>query len=92
MKYEILLFDADETLFDFKKSEKEALKNAMRELGLDYDENYHLKIYHDINTIIWKEFEYGDITQDKLKVERFKRFSDKINIKFDEVAFALKPI
>ena len=88
MKYEILLFDADETLFDFKKSEKEALKNAMRELGLDYDENYHLKIYHDINTAIWKEFEDGRITQDKLQVERFKRFSDKINIKFDEVAFA----
>lgn len=25
MKYEVILFDADETLFDFKKSEREKL-------------------------------------------------------------------
>ena len=29
MKYEIIIFDADETLFDYKKSEKDAFKNTM---------------------------------------------------------------
>ena len=28
MKYKVILFDADETLFDFKKAEKEAFKNS----------------------------------------------------------------
>ncbi len=44
MNYEVIIFDADETLFDFKKSERYALKNTMIEFGIDYDENYHLKI------------------------------------------------
>jgi len=49
MNYEVIIFDADETLFDFKKSERYALKNTMIEFGIDYDENYHLKVYKDIN-------------------------------------------
>ena len=88
MKYEIIIFDADETLFDFKKSESDAFKNTMLEFDIDYDENYHLKIYQEINTAIWKEFEDGLITQAKLKTERFKRLSDKLNAGFDEAEFA----
>jgi 2-haloacid dehalogenase len=88
MKYEVIIFDADDTLFDFKKSEREAFKNAMVEFDIEYDENHHLKIYQDINTAIWKEFEQGLITQEKLKVERFKRLSDKLNAGFDENKFA----
>lgn len=88
MKYEIIIFDADETLFDFKKSEKYAFEHAMLEFNIAYDEGYHLKIYKEINDAIWKDFENGLITQEKLKVERFKRLSDKLNIKFDAVEFA----
>ena len=88
MKYEIIIFDADETLFDFKKSEKDALKNTMLAFNIEYDENHHLKVYKDINTVIWKELEDGLITQKKLNVERFKRLSNKLNAEFDEVEFA----
>ena len=88
MKYEIIIFDADETLFDFKKSERDAFKNAMLEFDIEYDENHHLKIYQGINTSIWKEFEQGLITQEKLKVERFKRLSDTLKAGFDEEQFA----
>ena len=88
MKYKVILFDADETLFDFKKSEREAFKNTMLEFNIDYDENYHLKIYQDINTAIWREFEQGHITQEDLKVERFKRLSSRLNITFDPALFA----
>lgn len=88
MKYDIIIFDADETLFDFKKSERDAFKNTMLEFNINYDENYHLKIYKDINTAIWKELEDGLITQKKLKVERFKRLSNALNAGFDEVEFS----
>ncbi|MGE5630684.1 MAG: YjjG family noncanonical pyrimidine nucleotidase [Caulobacteraceae bacterium] len=88
MKYEIIMFDADDTLFDFKKSEKYAFENTMLEFDMEYDENYHLKVYHGINTAIWKEFEKGLITQEKLKIERFKRLSDSLNAGFDEFEFA----
>lgn len=88
MKYEIIIFDADETLFDFNKSERTAFKNAMLDFKIEYDENHHLKIYHEINKAIWKEFEEGLISQEKLKVERFRRLSEKLDAVFDEVEFA----
>ncbi|MDZ4907446.1 noncanonical pyrimidine nucleotidase, YjjG family, partial [Clostridium perfringens] len=37
MKYEIIIFDADETLFDFRKSEKYAFENTMLEFNMEYD-------------------------------------------------------
>lgn len=43
MKYEVILFDADETLFDFKKSEREAFRKAMIDIGIEYDEIIILK-------------------------------------------------
>ena len=88
MKYKVILFDADETLFDFKKSEKEAFKNTMIEFGFDYDENYHFSIYKEINTVIWKELEENLITHAELKIERFKRLKDKLGVNFDENEFA----
>lgn len=88
MKYEIILFDADETLYDFKKSEREAFKNTMLKFNINYDENYHLKIYKEINSALWKEFEQGLVTQEVLKIERFKRLSKALKIRFDENEFA----
>lgn len=88
MKYEIILFDADETLFDFKKSEREAFKNTIIEFDIEYDESHHLKIYQEINTVIWRELEQGLITQKELKVERFKRLSDRLNANFDAIEFS----
>ncbi|MDT8715968.1 noncanonical pyrimidine nucleotidase, YjjG family [Clostridium sp. 19966] len=88
MKYEVILFDADETLFDFEKSEKHALKNTMIDFNIDYNENYHLSIYKTINSAIWKELENGLIEQKDLNVERFRRLSKALEEKFDGNEFA----
>ncbi|WP_160684785.1 YjjG family noncanonical pyrimidine nucleotidase [Clostridium sp. C2-6-12] len=88
MKYKIIIFDADDTLFDFKKSEREAFKITMEEFNLKYDENYHFKIYKEINTTLWKDFELGIIPQEKINDVRFKIFSEALNIKFDTDKFA----
>lgn len=88
MKYKIIIFDADDTLFDFKKSEREAFKDTMEEFNLDYDENYHFKVYKEINTALWKDFELGIIPQEKINEVRFKIFSEALNIKFNTDKFA----
>lgn len=88
MKYKVILFDADETLFDFKKAEKEAFKNTMIDFGVDYNESYHFNTYEEINSAIWKELEQGLITQEELKIERFRRFINKIDMNFDENEFS----
>ena len=63
MKYKVILFDADDTLFDFKKTENYALENLMSSLDTDYDKDYCINIYKEIKTKIWKEFEEGKSPQ-----------------------------
>ncbi|ERJ12230.1 YjjG family noncanonical pyrimidine nucleotidase [Haloplasma contractile] len=87
MKYDIIIFDADETLFDFKKTERVALRDTMLEFNVDYNEAEHLNIYKEINTAIWKELEDGRITQNQLKVERFSRFLGKLNYNIEASIF-----
>ena len=88
MKYQVLLFDADETLFDFKMAENQAFLKALEEYKLDVDKEESFKFYSQINNHIWEEFERGEITADRLRVERFERFSKKIKIDFDAVSFS----
>lgn len=83
MKYKLIIFDADETLFDFRMSEQKALEATMMEFGVAYDEAYHLPIYKEVNHQIWKEFEDGILSQEKLKTERFKRYFDILSVNYD---------
>ncbi|MGL5613700.1 MAG: YjjG family noncanonical pyrimidine nucleotidase, partial [Cetobacterium sp.] len=87
MKYNTLIFDADDTLFDFKASEMEALEKTLIGYEIDYDKEYHLPIYKEINSKIWKELEEGKITQGELKIERFRRYCNRLNYTFDPYDF-----
>ena len=87
MNYKMIIFDADETLFDFTKSEKHAFEKAMVESGISFKEE-HLLIYKEINITIWKEFEKGLITQKELKIDRFRRFLNEIGVSIDTYMFA----
>lgn len=87
MKYKMIIFDADETLFDFTKSEKYAFKKAMEESNLEFKEE-HLITYKEINIEIWQEFEKGFISQKELKIDRFRRFLSLIDKSVDAYLFA----
>ncbi len=78
-KFDLLLFDADGTLYDFEKTEKYALKKTFEDFELPYDEAEFLPVFKRVNLQIWKEFERNEISAEKLKTERFARFFRKIN-------------
>lgn len=88
MKYELIIFDADETLFDFKESEKVALESTMRDFNMEYDESFHLEIYKEINAAVWKELEKGLITQKELNDLRFQRLLERLDVPGNAVEFA----
>jgi putative hydrolase of the HAD superfamily len=89
-KYKLLIFDADETLYDFKKAEEIALSSTLEFFGQKYERDNHLVVYDKINTFIWKEFEKGLITQEKLKFVRFERFLSMIKLDINHVEFSTK--
>lgn len=82
MTYTWLLFDADDTLFDFPKAEANALKWTLAELGLAASPAY-FEIYARCNLFVWKEFERGLVTSTELRTKRFRLFFDEIGIAAD---------
>ncbi len=88
MKYKVILFDADGTLFDFDRAEKFALSESFRHFGASYNEPLHLKIYNDINTQVWSELEEHKISADELKTERFRRYFNEVDLTLDAQAFS----
>lgn len=76
--YRHILFDADDTLFDFKQSEKKAFELTMKNFELSYsDENYQL--YTKINAKMWQMLENKQIGKDELRVKRFTEYLSEIN-------------
>ncbi|MBO5851854.1 MAG: YjjG family noncanonical pyrimidine nucleotidase [Clostridia bacterium] len=73
MSYNILLFDADNTLLDFDYAEHEAFKNANLKFGLPFTEELYAK-YHVINDGWWKRYEKGLYKKEEIVILRFKEY------------------
>lgn len=69
-RYEVILLDADMTLLDFERSEREALRRTLTKWGLPYDQEVQ-RTYSKINSALWDAFARGETDQDALVVERF---------------------
>jgi putative hydrolase of the HAD superfamily len=83
-KYKYLLFDLDNTLFDFEKAEEVSLRRTFEKFGIPHTRE-NIQAYFEVNRGIWQEFEEGKISQDRLRWERFRRFSLKTGVSFDPV-------
>ena len=81
-RYRIVLFDADQTLLDFKRSEPAALTEALAVMGIDADADM-LNKYSEINDAIWKRLERGEITKSDLKTARFAEFCNHYSLSLD---------
>ena len=76
MRYKFLLFDADNTLFDFNASEKYAFSRMLLERGIAETPDM-LPTYSRDNVACWEEFERGEIGKEELLVKRFAIFAEK---------------
>lgn len=73
MRYHTILFDADNTLLDFTRSEHDALCECLNARGLPHDETAIAR-YAAINDGYWKRLERGEVTREALKIGRFADF------------------
>ena len=72
-RYDVLLCDADNTIFDFEQAEKNAFAIACTGAGIEPTAD-NLATYSRINDALWKLLERGGITQRELRVRRFEQF------------------
>ena len=84
--FEIVLVDADDTIFDFKKAEYHAFKKTLNSFGKDCTDE-EVEIYSAINIKHWKDLEKGVIDRETLKVHRFQEWFDYMGFDIDAKAF-----
>lgn len=86
LPYKLLLFDADETLFDFKKALCVSLSKALESFGLECD-NKTIETYDEINEKYWRLYEHGKITREQLRIDRCEEFFKTIGVDCDPKKF-----
>lgn len=73
MKHSLFLFDLDDTLLDFRASEKLSFERVLRELGFAGAVDGLFQQYQIFNMALWRAFEAGTVEKEFLKVERFRQ-------------------
>ncbi len=86
--YELVLIDADDTLFDYKRAELNALSESLKFFGYIGEYEIPAERYHEINTGLWKQLEKGEVTKEFLKVERFKKLFIELNFNYSPAEFS----
>ena len=81
-RYPYLLFDADDTLFDFSAANHNAFARVCAHCGLTYTEALY-KHYESINAPLWQQLNRGEVTKEFLVVERFRRFLAEVGADAD---------
>ena len=82
MQYPYLLFDADDTLFDFPKASARAF-SAMCLANDIPDTPEDRQLYHRINQELWAAFDRGGISKGALTLGRFVQFLQALGLSRD---------
>lgn len=87
MSYDWVFLDADGTLFDYHAAEAAAIEGAFDACGLTFGPAIG-RLYTRINAAVWREYERGEISQEALKAERFRRLFATIGVTADAEVFS----
>ena len=71
MRFDLILFDADGTLWDFERSSGECLRTLMQENGLPATDEVYLE-YRRINDAYWRQYEQGLAKKPDFLLKRFE--------------------
>ena len=82
MKYPYLLFDADDTLFDFQASSSRAFDTMCRMNDIPNTPAVY-QLYHEINAVLWRAFDRGEVSKDYVTHERYIRFLKALELERD---------
>jgi 2-haloacid dehalogenase len=86
MRYAWILFDADATLFDYYKAEESALARVFSQFGAVFQDRY-IDVYRRINGDLWRAFEDGRVSQQRLVVQRFEDLLGSVGVEVDAAEF-----
>ena len=82
MRFQAVLIDIDNTLFDFRESSYCSLVEVFKPFGIDFtrEDFRHYEVYNDR---LWQQFERGEIEQKDIYCERFRLYTAEIGLTAD---------
>ncbi|KXH81814.1 YjjG family noncanonical pyrimidine nucleotidase [Sporosarcina sp. HYO08] len=86
--YEVLLFDADDTLLDYGLAEKRALTNTFEAFGHPTGLKVCESSFKEMSSRLWKKLEQGLISLAELGESRFHRLFEMHHLEIDAKAFS----
>ena len=81
--YDIVLLDADETVYDFRRAERTAMSKTLSAFGIEPTDAV-LACYSEGNLWCWKALERGEITREELKERRFRMLFERLDAHTDD--------
>jgi YjjG family noncanonical pyrimidine nucleotidase len=86
-RYSTLLFDADDTLFDYNRAEADALQITFAQHGIAWQPDF-LATYRQINREMWQQLEQGRLTPQTINHQRFVRLLQTLQLDPPSETFA----
>jgi 2-haloacid dehalogenase len=80
LSYKLFLFDADDTLFDFKASERSSFFTVLKEFAIEGELEKIYESYVSESALLWRQLEKGEVSKEFLRTERFKRVFKKFKL------------
>lgn len=81
-KYEFIIFDLDDTIFDFQHTQNISLQKVFEKFNMPFNDETYRK-YKEINVKMWTKLEDGLISKEELLVGRFKEFFNHYGFDID---------
>ena len=76
-RFDIVLLDADETVYDFQLAEKTAVSRTLAHFGVEPTDEV-VSLYSACNLWCWKALERGELAREALKSQRFAMLFEKL--------------
>jgi len=80
LNYDWILFDADNTLFDFHASSEIAFHKSFEKHGIKSNDGFYQK-FNEINYETWKAYDENKLSHEEIKELRFKKLFTHFAIK-----------
>ena len=84
MKYDVILADLDDTLFDFTASARASLREVLEHFGFPVTEAC-IQDYLRINQSLWEQFERGEIQKSTIYPTRYRQLFQLYGLDADPV-------
>ena len=81
-----VLMDIDNTVLDFDRCAESSIRQGLAELGIPCPEGM-FPVFREINDILWREIEKGNLTRPGLRAIRWPWIFDRFAIDADGEAF-----